>query len=603
MARDIGDKVGPRLAQLVAQYVLAARRDLAPHEARVQQVATQALIDKAGHEFADHIGPLLHAAIAANPDMPEVVKGYLTRTASGKHQLQAVAGHIAMMGANSVLSQVLSNFLAPGAYALIATQPHLRLDQGVMATLAAQRIVTPQQAYAESAEQGYDSVRAQWLIDAALAYPDSATVGQLINRQLISPDLAQYLLEHGGYPDTLIQPLLDLAIEPLAPADAALAVLRTEMTQDAGAAKAALSGVTADDFGTLVANTGEPLGLESLMEALRREFIDETRFARGVAQSRVRNEWLDVALKLRYEPMSTADAVNAVVQNFMTADQAAAVAQQNGLEAGDVNILIETAGEPLSRTELEQLYNRGLIDVGTVQQGLRESRLKDKYIDDAVELHVKLPPAFQVVAGVRYGAITPEQAAQILVQDGYTADTAALLIATGLAEKTGATKDLTVAEIKTLYTDAIMDAPTATQYLSLLGYDASEAAYLIETWNFTAQAAVIRQAVDAIRTRYVSRKLSWDATQQDLAELGVPEAAIANFRSVWTIEQSARVATLSEAQIVAAVKENLMAPDTARNRLMALGYSDDDAHILLKVAPGTPLSTQIGGTGGTVTAS
>lgn len=602
MARELGDKVGPRLAQLVGQYVLAARRDMAPVEARIQQAATQQLIDKAGHELADHIGPLLAQAIALNPDMPEVVKGYFTRTASGQHQLQAIAGHIAMAGAGTVLSTVLSNFLAPAGYALVATQPHLRLDQGTMATLAAQRIVTADQAYNESAEQGYDNVRAQWLIDSALAYPDSVTVGQLLNRQLINADLASYLLEHGGYPDTLIGPLEQLRFDVLAPADAALAVLRTEMTQEAGAAIAALSGVTGEDFNTLVLNTGEPPGAESLMEALRRDFIDEPRFARGIAQSRVRNEWLDVLLQLRYEPMSTADAVNGVVQNHLSQSDAEAIAQQNGLEAGQVDILIENAGEPLARTELEQLFNRGLIDTSVVQQGLRESRLKDKYIDDALELHVKLPEPREIITGIRYGAISQSQGAELLTQYGYPPDTVALLIATGLAEKTGAAKDITVSEIKQLYTDGFFDAATATSYLQILNYDAAEAGFLIETWNFTASNAITRQAVDAIRTRYVSRKLSWTDTQTDLTNLGVPEAAIAQYQKVWTIEQAARVAALTEAQIVAAVKKNLLSPDAARNRLMGLGYSDDDAHILLDQLPGTPLSTTIGGTSAPVPA-
>lgn len=599
MTEKLGDKLGPRIAALIGQYTLAARRDHAPIEARIRQVATQALIDKAGHEFADHIGPLIEKAIDVNPDMDATVKDYLLRTASGRHQLQAVAGHIAMAGAGSVLSTILSNELGPAAYAIIGSNPNLRLDQSTVATLAQQGIISAGQAYREGAEQGYDNDRMSWLLEAAFAIPDSATVGQMVNRGLIPQATVDYLMNRGGYPDSVIPALLALREDVLAPADAALAVLRSEMSQAAGTAKAALSGVSAADFETLVLNTGEPPGAESLMEALRRGFVDAARFTHGIEQSRIRNEWIDVMLALRFSPMSIADAVNGVVQNHLTAAQAAQIAEQNGLIAGQVDTLIANAGEPLSRTELEQLYNRGLVDLPTVEQGLRESRLKDKYITDAVELHVRLPEPRQVVSGIRYGAISTEQGASLLTQYGFSPDTAALLIATGLAEKNGAAKDLTVSEIRTIYIDGIFSAETAQNHLTLLGYDATEAGYLLASWNLAAQAAVTRQAVGAIRSRYVARKLDWPAAQADLVALGIPETAIAQYQNVWGIEQSARIATLTEAQVVHAVKVDLMSETDARDRLEVMGYSADDAHILLGKLPGAALSQAIGGTSGT----
>lgn len=585
MTRDLGDKVGPRLADLLARYVIATRRDLGPHEARVRQVATQALIDKAGHEFADHIGPILRDAIAANPDMDPRIKDYLTRTASGQHQLQAVAGHLAMAGAGSVLSTLLSNELAPFAYAVVETNPHLRLSADQAATARAIGVFSQGDHYAESAANGYNSVRADVLYNMAQAVPDSATIGQLVNRRLLSAQDAAFWIQRGGYGQSLHSPLLALREDVLSPADAALAVLRSEMTQAAGEAKAALSGVTAADFATLVLNTGEPPGAVELMEALRRRFINVARFTHGIEQSRIRNEWVDVLLALRYSPMSIADAVQGVVQNHLSAADAATIADANGLEPGQIATLIENAGEPLSRTELEQLYNRGEIDLATVQQGLRESRLKNKYIDDAVLLHVRLPEPRQVVSMISKGVLTAEQAAAYLLESGFSQETAANLIAEGTATKLGAHKDLTVGEIRTLYTDKVFTGSQATDALTTLGYTNVEAAFLIQSWDMLAFAAITRQAVGAIRTRFVSRKLDWQTAAADLTALGIPDAAIAQYQQVWTIEQSARIATLSEAQIVKAHKDGLISGQDAHDRLTTMGYADGDANILLGVAP------------------
>jgi len=589
MAGEIGDKLGPRLAALIGRYTTAARHDHAPIEARIRQVATQAVIDKAGAEFAEHIGPLLSAAIDANPDMHPVVKEYLLRTQSGKHQLQAIAGHIAMTGAGSVLSTLLSNELAPVAYAIVGSNPHLRLEAQVAAAAAAVGSFSESDMLAEGAAQGYNSVRMNVLRDLAVAVPDAATLGQLINRRLLSERDANFWAQRGGYGPSLHGPLLALREEVLSPADAALAVLRTEFSEDEGAAKAALSGVSRDDFATLVLNTGEPPGAESLMEALRRRFIDEARFRRGIAQSRVRNEWDDVLLALRFAPMSTADAVQGVVQSHLSHDQAAQIAGDNGLEPGQVDTLIENAGEPLSRTELEQLFNRGLIGRDVVDQGLRESRLKNKYIDDAFELHVRLPEPRQVVSAISKGAITADAAARILTEFGFAPDTVAMLIAEGTATKLGAHKDLTVGEIRQLFSDGVFSAGQADGYLRQLGYDEAESGFLVSSWQQLATAAQIRQAVGVIRGRFVGRHIGWPAAEADLTALGVPDTSIAQYQRTWTIEQSATVRGLTEAQIVKAHKEQLIDSQAAHDRLAAIGYTDDDINILLGVPPGQPL--------------
>jgi hypothetical protein len=587
MAEKLGDKLGPRLAQLAGQYATAARRDHAPIEAKIRQVATQALIDKAGHEFADHIGPLLERAIEANPDMDETVRDYLVRTASGKHQLQAIAGHIAMAGAGSVLSTLLSNELAPLAYGIVAANPHLRLDAPTAAAARAIGTFTQGDQYNESAASGFNSVRSDVLYNLAQAVPDSATIGQLVNRGLLSEQDAMFWIQRGGYGQALHSVLLALKQDVLSPADAALAVLRTEMSQSEGAAKAALSGVDAADFNTLVLNTGEPPGAESLMEALRRGFIDQARFEHGIVQSRIRNEWIDVLTALRYSPMSIADAVNSVIQGYQDEAQAAAIAEQNGLEPGQIDVLIETAGEPLSRTELEQLFNRGLIDQATVEQGIRESRVKNKYIPDALALHVRLPEPRQIVSAIRYGAISQDDGAKLLTQYGYTPDVVGVLIATGLAEKTGAAKELTLAEIKTLYIDGIFTVGQATSYAQLLGYDDTEMGYLIAAWNFSAQAANTRQAVGVIRSRFIARVIDWTEAAAALTSLGIPDAAQSTYQATWLVEQSVRLATLTPAQIVAAVKKDLIGPRAARDRLIAEhGYTADDANILLGYLPG-----------------
>ena len=589
MAGNVGDKVGPRLAQLVGQYVLAARRDHAPLEARIRQVATQALIDKAGHEVGDHIAPLLTGAITANPDMHPTVRGYLERTASGQHQLQAIAGHLAIGAAGSVLSTLLSNELAPFAYQIVGANPHLRLQPADAAAAYAIGNFSQQDMYNEGAAGGFNSIRMDTLHALAQNVPGVSDLLDMVNRGDLSLQDLRYWLGRSAIPPALWSPLEAQRRQLLTVADAALAVLRSEISDAEGRHIAALNGMEAGDFEIFVANTGEPLALEQLGEALRRGFIDSARYTRGLEQSRVRNEWLDVALKLQFVPMSTADAIEAAVQGHLSIAEAQAKAAQNGLEASDFNPLYETAGEPLSRTELEQLFNRGLIDQATVEQGLRESRLKNKYIADAFQLHVRLPEPRQVVAMISHGVITKQRGIEYLMESGFSAQTAADLIAEGSATRLSGHHLLTVAEIRQLFTEGIFNAAEAQTYLGGLGYDAADSAHLLDIWRLLAGAAIVRQAIGFTRTRYVARHITESEARQYLHSLNVGAAAVDNYVAIWNLERDAAMRQLTEAQIVKAHKDGLITGQDAHDRLTAFGYTDGDANILLGVKPGDPI--------------
>src|SRR5581483_2164328 len=238
-----------------------------------------------------------------------------------------------------------------------------------------------------------------------------------------------------GYRSQDIDYLITLVRNPISAADAALALLRGNLSHDEALSIAREAGVTETDFNTLVNNTGEPLGLMQLLEARRRGFIDDGRLVTGILQSRVRNEWVDVAKKLAYSPITVADAVNANVQGHITDQQGNDIANQNGLEPGWFDTLVATAGEPLSRTEMEELFNRGLVTQQQVKQALLESRLKNKYTDLAFALHTKLLPIRNLSEAVEFGTLTLAQGVAEAMKQGYSQQDATALIQAASARK------------------------------------------------------------------------------------------------------------------------------------------------------------------------
>jgi hypothetical protein len=187
---------------------------------------------------------------------------------------------------------------------------------------------------------------------------------------------------------------------------------------------------------------------------------------------------------------------------------------------------------------------------------------------------------------ITHSAISKDAGLKILLELGYSQEIAAALIAEGVNTKLGAHKDLSIGEIRTLYIDGIFSHAQSSTYLAALGYDQAEADFLIKSWDLLAGAAITRQAVGAIRGRFVARDLNEQQVNLELDSLGIPATAKQNYVRVWTIERDARISVLTEAQIVAAHKKTLITGQDAYDRLTGRGYSAGDAKILLGVGPG-----------------
>lgn len=586
MGYQVGDKAGPRLASLIAQYVHAARVQTAPYESRIHSMATQRVIDRAGAEIASHYRPIVRKLLDLDDGTTDpAVIAFLEDAISGRHQLKAVGGLLTGAVAGTI-GTFLSNQLAPLLYAAIRSEPFLNLDPGTLAGMVAAGVMSDADGANRTAEQGINNAQFERLVLLAQSPPGAVQLGDLVNRGQMSEAEALSWLERQAVPAPVRGRLLGLREALLPPDLAALAVLRGVISEAEGAAISARSGVSAADFRIIIEDTGEPLGLEQLQEARRRNFIDTPRLVRGILQSRVRNEWVDVAEKLAFSPASTADAVQAVVQGHLPFARGEEISLENGLEPGNFQWMYDTAGEPLSRTELEELFNRGEIDEATVKQGLRESRLKNKYVDDAFRLHVRLPEPRQIVSALTHGAITKADAMALLRQQGFSAATAAILIAEGSNARVTAHHGLTLAEIRALYTDRLAPAGQAETWLIALGYDSADARRLFSLWDFLAHAGLVRQAVGVVRAKFVTRHIDEQKAVLELDQLGIPADARDRYLRVWKLEQQTQTRLLSEAQIVKAVKLKLKGTSEAwgLTRLVELGYDASDALLLLQGA-------------------
>jgi hypothetical protein len=402
---------------------------------------------------------------------------------------------------------------------------------------------------------------------------------------------------------------------PLSPADAADAVVRGFLSTAAGAGFAAKAGVGGEDFSTLVQLAGDAPSPTDLIMAFRRGLIpldggspDAVGVRQGIAQGRLADKWVPMIEGLGQVPLGVADAVDAVVEGQISMADGVAIAYTNGLSAENFTILYNTRGNPPDPTTLAEALRRNVIgkdatgpDALSFRQGISEGATKDKWIPVLESLLTVLPPARTVTALQRSGAITAVQALDYYAQLGLDQATAAQYVADATSVKTQASKNLALSDVLTLYTDRAIDAPTATAMLQSLGYEPSECVYLLQIQDLHLAVTNISAAITRIKAEYIVGKLDTTTVTNALNALSVPGAQQQQLLAIWAIEVATNVKTLTPAQVVDAWNYKILTDAQALTELRGLGYSEQDAYVLLSIKNQGPLAASLPPAGVSVT--
>lgn len=341
-------------------------------------------------------------------------------------------------------------------------------------------------------------------------------------------------------------------------------------------------GYRGDFVDTMTAGAYQVLSAAQVMEALNRGAMPEGDAADWLAHSGIHPFLVPVVEALRFQRADPGSAIAAVVQSHLTADQAAGVLKAHGIDTADLGWLVETAGRPPGVFELGELVNRGELSLDEWAQAIRESDVKNKYIPALQNLRFKIPPERTVVSMMRKGGITAAQGATWLHMLGFHPDAVAALVAEATEDKLAAHKDLSVSMTTEAYELHLMTRQQAADTLNALGYDANEAAFILDIHTHKRELTVRNQAVAAVRSHYVGHKIDRTEAGRELDGLGLPADERDALVNTWDLELKGNVRLLSEAQLAAFVSHGVMDTPTYRRRLADLGYQADDIDLLVR---------------------
>ena len=311
---------------------------------------------------------------------------------AGLSDLFGSGGLLEQMVLWNLLSEVLSSAVSPALTSLQqdvdSKNPVVVLDPTTLAAAAVRGMTTIAAARADAAKSGVDEAR--------------------------------------------FATLVDLQTVRIPPADLATAVLRSYITLADAQAQAAPQGWTADQLTVLVNLAGDGIAPTDAVRALMRGIIEEsgsgaasTSYDQAIAESRLHNKWGPVLAKLSAALLSPADAADAVVRNFLSSADGAAVAAKQGFTGSDFETLVHLAGDAPAPGELAEALRRKLIaESGTgaastsFAQGIAEGRLADKWTPVIKGLAMRWPSPVDALDAQVKGQLTDTQASTLYEQLG-----------------------------------------------------------------------------------------------------------------------------------------------------------------------------------------
>lgn len=397
---------------------------------------------------------------------------------------------------------------------------------------------------------------------------------------------------------------------------------------------AAESGLDAQAMQFLADITGNPPSPQDLLEMFRRGIITMPEVATGLREGDTRDEWIAQFQKLAYTWLTPIDFVRAAVQEQMDYSTAETWAAKTGLDTttdvfsggGMFDLAFAIAGRPPGPEEAGRMANRGIIpwtgtghDAVSFQSVIAESDLKTKYTAALQALQAYVPPPRMVGGLLSKGGITAAQAQSYWEMSGVPTDLAKAYVFEASQEATQLEKLTGKGDVLNAYFDGVIDRATAKELLVLLGYGGHYvpsatftivgqtppavtdnlivADVMLDIVDFRRELKALNAEVNRIGTYYRNYKIDATEAQSNLTTLGVPAEQISGLMEIWAVDRVIPNRLPNAGQIAKAVKYQTLTQAQALAKLEILGYTAEDAAIVLS-ADGefqvTPLPAQTG---------
>lgn len=499
-------------------------------------------------------------------------------------------GAVGGIAVGTAVGNVAGAIIAPSVQAVINEAFQRYQTTPIQAIEAAQLVAAGERdrdwGASEAQNSGINGDRFDALVDLIDTAPGIGELLVLLRRGTINQAQFNAGVKRQNIEDQWLGPILTLTNTFLSPAEAAAARQYGYISQAQQYAYAAREGLSNADAELQFMSTGNPPGPSDALTMLRRNIITRAEFDVMIAEGNTKVKYTDEFAALMFQPMSVASAVEGVIKERMTPAEGHAIAQAWGIDPATFDQIVENAGRPIGAQQAVTLYNRKFYTKADVQEAVARSNIRTEYTDAIIELGKHYPTLFQMRQLVTSGSLPVATAKTWLNNNGYHDDVAVPLLDAWSQGKTSAEKDLAKSEILALYEGRIITQAQATTMLTKFGYDAQEVTFLLSLADSRRSRRFLDSALTRIHNLFVTRQIDAATASRDMSALDLQTGAIDDLMAIWNDERAAQVLSLTPAQVLRALRLDIVTTNYAYNWLVNRGYSDNDARLQVSIVKG-----------------
>lgn len=483
-------------------------------------------------------------------------------------------------------------------------------DAATLAAGIAQGQVDPAKAKEWASEHGYGDEAFAALVNIANVGPALGSAYQAWRRGHLTPEQFRTALKRTGLEEEWFPAMVALKEELLDPGALAQAVHRgivagqgllirepplgegrvphVAQSQIDAVKEFAGHGLDPERARVLIGNTGLPLALGQMLELLNRDVVTADDVQRSIAQSNVRNEYMDVALALRRRLLTPHEYVEARLRGWIDPAAMHAGAALHGMEAEDSDLLAKLSGRPLSFRQVFIGQRRGGVYDGATAgidpaflKSLQESNVRPEWYSLAWAQRYTYPSTFVLRSMTQAGDLSGAEAEAVLLQEGWEPGFAKRVAARWAGAVTGAGKEETKAELLDEFEAGYMPEPEFRKALGALGYTGHVQDLLVHLGDARRVKRWREKIIDAIAEAHLAFKIGDAQALSELAEVHVTGQAAALLLALWNKQRRFKISLLTAPQIKRAHKKGLLSDAEALAELEHREYTPADARIFL----------------------
>jgi len=230
---------------------------------------------------------------------------------------------------------------------------------------------------------------------------------------------------------------------------------------------------------------------------------------------------------------------------------------------------------------LYEMMHRGVITEDEARTALRIADYPKFWRDKLMKISYRVFTRVDTRRMYARGVLSAEDVYNEYKAQGYDNTRAAQMRDWTIAEYQSKEKELSKSDILNAYKDSIISYDDAKKYLIDLKYSALDAWIILARVTLEKTTAYDKELVENVRLLYVSNRISETEVYARLGEIAPPAGFVQDKLRLWRLQRARQTTALTITEIKEAFLAGLLNNDNVLDKLPRLGYSAEDASLLL----------------------